>query len=127
MPRARVRRRLSMTSLIDVIFLLLLFFMLSSTFSKFGEVPLLTAGQGAQAPLTAQDVPPVLVRISEDGPSLNGMPTEMDRLTEETLRLNSSEQPKVLISLSKAAQSEQLVQALYQLRKIPKAQIIVVN
>ncbi|MEQ8919725.1 MAG: biopolymer transporter ExbD, partial [Roseovarius sp.] len=33
MRRSRARKRLSMTSLIDVFFLLLLFFMLSSTFS----------------------------------------------------------------------------------------------
>jgi biopolymer transport protein ExbD len=35
-----------MTSLIDVIFLLLLFFMLSSTFSRFGEVELTAAAGG---------------------------------------------------------------------------------
>ena len=35
-----VRRQISVTSLIDVIFLLLLFFMLSSTFSKFADVEL---------------------------------------------------------------------------------------
>ena len=33
------RRRLGLTPLIDVIFLLLLFFMLSSTFSRFSQVP----------------------------------------------------------------------------------------
>ncbi len=116
-----------MTSLIDVIFLLLLFFMLSSTFSKFGEVPLLTAGQGNVARQTQDQLPPVLVRIAEGGVSLNGLPTEMDLLKDETLRLNAAEQPKVLISLAQGAQSEQLVQALYHLRKIPQAQIVVVN
>ena len=37
-----------MTSLIDVIFLLLLFFMLTSTFSKFSEVPLAVQARGLQ-------------------------------------------------------------------------------
>ena len=38
-----------MTSLIDVIFLLLLFFMLTSTFSKFAEIELAAATSGAGA------------------------------------------------------------------------------
>ncbi len=42
-----------MTSLIDVIFLLRLFFMLSSTFSRFAEVELTAAGASASAPSCA--------------------------------------------------------------------------
>ncbi|MEM9313326.1 MAG: biopolymer transporter ExbD [Pseudomonadota bacterium] len=38
LKRRKPRRRASITSLIDVIFLLLLFFMLSSTFSRFSEI-----------------------------------------------------------------------------------------
>lgn len=81
MRRRTRRRRLSMTSLIDVIFLLLLFFMLSSTFSKFAEVDLAAAGSGAA--LSAKARPLFL------------------SLAEETLRLNGAEQgletlPKVL-------------------------------
>ena len=38
LKRKTIRRRASITSLIDVIFLLLLFFMLASTFSKFSDV-----------------------------------------------------------------------------------------
>ncbi|MEL6687415.1 MAG: biopolymer transporter ExbD [Pseudomonadota bacterium] len=38
LKRQITRRRASITSLIDVIFLLLLFFMLASTFSKFSDV-----------------------------------------------------------------------------------------
>jgi biopolymer transport protein ExbD len=37
------RRTIALTSLIDVIFILLLFFLLSSTFSRFGELSLATA------------------------------------------------------------------------------------
>lgn len=37
-PGTRRRRTLSITSLIDVIFLLLLFFMLASSFTRFGEL-----------------------------------------------------------------------------------------
>ena len=41
------RRRLSLTPLIDVIFLLLLFFMLSSTFSKFSELEINSGSSGS--------------------------------------------------------------------------------
>ena len=51
-----------MTSLIDVIFLLLLFFMLSSTFSRFAEVEISAAAGGAAAP---SDTPPAFLRLSQ--------------------------------------------------------------
>ena len=59
-----------MTSLIDVIFLLLLFFMLTSTFSKFSEVPLAAAGSGAVA--QASDAKPVFLQLGPDTLRLNG-------------------------------------------------------
>lgn len=66
-----------MTSLIDVIFLLLLFFMLSSTFSKFAEVDLAAAGSGA-AP--AGDTRPVFLSLATDGLRLNGTDHPLDAL-----------------------------------------------
>jgi biopolymer transport protein ExbD len=66
-----------MTSLIDVIFLLLLFFMLTSTFSKVSEVEL-TSG-GTTAPSAE---PPLFLRLSEDGLSLNGTALTLDILVQ---------------------------------------------
>ena len=68
MRRKPSKRRLSMTSLIDVIFLLLLFFMLSSTFSKYAMVPLPLGTTGAARPET----PPVFVKVDVDTVTLNG-------------------------------------------------------
>ena len=51
LKRQRTRRGASITSLIDVIFLLLLFFMLSSTFSHFSAVELAEAEGGVVAVL----------------------------------------------------------------------------
>ena len=53
-----------MTSLIDVIFLLLLFFMLTSTFTRFSEVELTAAGSGTppQAPTEA----PLFLRLGAE-------------------------------------------------------------
>ncbi|MEM6511988.1 MAG: biopolymer transporter ExbD [Pseudomonadota bacterium] len=43
------RKRASITSLIDVIFLLLLFFMLSSTFSRFSEIEISVASSSGNS------------------------------------------------------------------------------
>lgn len=65
-----------MTSLIDVIFLLLLFFMLSSTFSRFSEVELVSGGAGASPPAS----PPLFLRISAEEISLNATQVTLEGL-----------------------------------------------
>lgn len=49
LKRAYVRKRTSITSLIDVIFLLLLFFMLASTFTKFSEIEISSGSQSTSS------------------------------------------------------------------------------
>jgi biopolymer transport protein ExbD len=68
--RLRRRRGIALTSLIDVIFILLLFFLLSSTFTRFGEISLATSPIGA-GPGTAQ-TPPIFLQLSSDMLTLNG-------------------------------------------------------
>ena len=62
--RARQRRRASITSLIDVIFLLLLFFMLASTFSKYSEIELASLPGGAPAEDSAEDTQSLRIEAS---------------------------------------------------------------
>ena len=71
------RRRPTMTPLIDIIFLLLLFFMLSSTFSKFGEIELVGANTAGAADATK---PPVYLRLKGDEIAVNGVPVLLDEL-----------------------------------------------
>lgn len=71
------RRVLSMTSLIDVIFLLLLFFMLTSTFSKFSEVRISGGGSGAGPTDAAR---PMFLQVLPDRLSLNGETVAPDAL-----------------------------------------------
>ncbi|MEL6920006.1 MAG: biopolymer transporter ExbD, partial [Pseudomonadota bacterium] len=89
-----------MTSLIDVIFLLLLFFMLTSTFSKFAEVELSASGAG-QDPTAAQ-VPPVFLRLGEEVLSVNGDVFALDALVD--VLATETTQP-VLISLQAGVSS----------------------
>ena len=69
-------RRITLTPLIDIIFLLLLFFMLSSTFTRFAELPLMNAGAGA----TGGGPPPVFLRLRVDTLHLNGDGLSLDAL-----------------------------------------------
>ena len=66
-----------MTSLIDVIFLLLLFFMLTSTVSKFAEIELTAATSGAGAETGAK---PYFLQLTTEGLRLNGDALALDAL-----------------------------------------------
>ncbi|MDF1609091.1 biopolymer transporter ExbD [Hoeflea sp. YIM 152468] len=114
---SRHRRRISMTSLIDVIFLLLLFFMLSSTFSRFADVELGTRGGTGAA---AADLVPAFIKLSEGRTSLNGAPLPVDDLARELAHQQSVNRINVLIvSVDATANSQQLVDILLIARKLP--------
>ncbi len=113
--KTRSRKRLSMTSLIDVIFLLLLFFMLSSTFSKYGEIDLTGAAQGA----TMGDRPVLFLRASPDGVMLNGQTMQDDALPDALKKLSDGEDRLALISLAPDVTSQRLIDLLVAVRKVP--------
>ncbi|MEX0303708.1 MAG: ExbD/TolR family protein, partial [Leisingera sp.] len=118
------RGRLSMTSLIDVIFLLLLFFMLTSTFSKFGEVELMAAGQGG----SAGERQMLFVSLGEDKLTLNGQPADLERIADLIqLQPKTSEGHLVLVSPGEDASSQRLVDLLGQLRQIENLQTLVLG
>lgn len=123
----RKRAPLSMTSLIDVIFLLLLFFMLSSTFSAFAEIPFSTAASGG-APGT-KTLPPVILRLTPSGATVNGQTTTAEQLPGDVQKFagpNLAETP-ILVSLTEGAKSKLLVQTLYHLRQMPDARVTVLD
>lgn len=66
---ARSPRRQSLTPMIDVVFLLLVFFMLAARFGQDMTLPLVTGGAGA-----AWSGPPRLIEIAPDTLRLNGAP-----------------------------------------------------
>ena len=69
------RRRPSLTPMIDVVFLLLIFFMLAAQIGRDGAVPLAGAGGGG-----AYSGPPRLVEIAPDALALNGRSVTADEL-----------------------------------------------
>lgn len=119
--RQKPRHRLSMTSLIDVIFLLLLFFMLSSTFSRFGTVDLMAAeaGQGASG-----EARPLFLRLSPEGITLNGAPVALGDLKS---RLDEQSEKQLLLSMSGPVTSQGLVDVLAVLRGVPGVSLTVLG
>ncbi|MAW88803.1 MAG: biopolymer transporter ExbD [Phyllobacteriaceae bacterium] len=99
------RRRLSLTSLIDVIFLLLLFFMLSSTFSRFSEVRFAGGTSGG----SAGQRPDVILSLAGGTVRLNGMATERDGIADGLSRLKESGASNVLLTFSDETSTEDLV------------------
>lgn len=104
-----------MTSLIDVIFLLLLFFMLTSTFSKFSEVELPTGGSNVAE---AADRRILFLRPAKHAFLLNGQMIAASQLP-ETLKQNAAEKPSaLLVSLTDQTTAQELVDILGVARKI---------
>ena len=97
-----------MTPLVDVVFLLLLFFMLTSTFSTFGEIELSQATAGAATPGTPSER--VFVQLGATRLILNGAPVTLDELAKQV------EAGQVLVSLDTDASAQRLVDLLVRLR-----------
>ena len=119
------RRKLSLTSLIDVIFLLLLFFMLSSTFSRNGEIPFLAGATGGAG---NAERPPLFLRLNGTTLSLNGSAVALDGLVAAIAgRVGGNPAPRLILSVTGDATSQGLVDVLVPLGRIPGAEIIVVE
>ena len=105
-----------MTSLIDVIFLLLLFFMLTSTFSKYSEVAFAKAGA---AGAVSGRAPQVFVRLTPDDILVNARSTPLDALP---LRLGA-DRPlgaplTVIVALKGDVSAQRLTDALNVLNSV---------
>lgn len=117
------RRALSMTSLIDVIFLLLLFFMLTSTFTRFSEIQLSAAGVGAATP---SDTPPLFLRLGEGTASLNGDILNLPALRAAVL-VQMDGPTTLLVSAEDTVTSQRLVDLLVALGTQPDLSITVLE
>lgn len=112
-----------MTSLIDVIFLLLLFFMLTSTFSKFSELELSTAGSSAVAP---RDSKPLFLQLEADALRLNGDAVSLNSLAASALG-KAEDGTTLLVALGKDVTSQRLTDLLVALRGLPTLRFAVLG
>lgn len=114
-----------MTSLIDVIFLLLLFFMLSSTFSRFAEVEIAAADNSGGAP---SDSRPLFLRLDQENLSLNGQAETLETLPAALAARESTEAvTPVLVSLRDGVNAQRLTDLLVVLRGVQGLQVTVLG
>ncbi|TVS06126.1 MAG: biopolymer transporter ExbD [Rhodobacteraceae bacterium] len=115
-PRAR---RLSMTALVDVIFLLLLFFMLTATFAREGELPLdLIMGGAASMP----EAPAAFVQLRDRGLRLDGTEQTLEGLRDA---LSARGEGQVLLALGEGVEAQSFAEVLQVLRGLPSWRLAV--
>ncbi len=78
---ARIAKPIPLVPLVDVVFLLLMFFMLSTTFARFGQLDVSRGTQSVPASLTPGATAGVIVEVSK-GPQVkvNGSAVALDGL-----------------------------------------------
>lgn len=114
-----------MTSLIDVIFLLLLFFMLSSTFSRFSEVEISAAGSGGAK---AGDNKLSFLQLGEDSLRMNGEDVALTALPEAFADVSpDAETVRLIVSLRDGVTAQRLTDVLVVLRGIERLNINVLG
>lgn len=102
--RRRRRVSLNLTSLIDVLFLLLIFFMLTSTFRQMGEMELQLPESSTSTPAQiGQEVRPTEVVLRSDGSLLlDGEPLDHEQLVQR-LRAKVAEREDARVALNAEA------------------------
>lgn len=116
------RKRLSLAPMIDVVFLLLVFFMLASQFGHDRAVPLAMAGGNA-----AYSGPPRLVVVSADEMRLNGIPVETAALINQLSWLASEKSDAIILQPDASASLQQLMDAVEALSNAGFSQLVVIE
>ncbi|MBR9863860.1 MAG: biopolymer transporter ExbD [Rhodobacteraceae bacterium] len=119
------RRKPSLTPMIDVVFLLLVFFMLASQFGldQVVRLPLAAAGDTAQA----YSGPPRLVSITPAGVLLNGIETPLADLPDALQGLTESPNDPVVLRGQDAATSQQVLDVLGHLQDAGFTAVVLVE
>jgi biopolymer transport protein ExbD len=116
------RRRPSLTPMIDVVFLLLVFFLLVARFGAEGAIDV--AGRAGSP---AYEGPPRLVEVMPGGLSLNGRALEASELPDALRPLAASPEDAVVLRPRNGATLQDLVDALSLLHAAGYLRLVVVE
>lgn len=122
-PR-RHPRRMSLTPMIDVVFLLLIFFMLSS---RFGMDMVLPVAGGSSGAASSWQGPPRVIDIAPDTVSLNGIRLDEAALAAALAPLMPSGDAAVVLRARDGADLQRLVRVMDRLRADGVATLILVE
>lgn len=107
-PQRRRRRLVGLTPMIDVVFLLLVFFMLVARFTLETSIALTPAG-GAGAALEG---PPRIVRIGPREVRLNGAPIALEALAPAIAALSPTPDAAIVLQVEDGARTQRLIDVL---------------
>jgi biopolymer transport protein ExbD len=119
----RRARRPSLTPLIDVVFLLMVFFMLAARFGAERAMPLMPAAGGGGA----WEGPPRLVEVAAGGLRLNGQALALDGLAEALAPLMPAPDSPVVLRPDEGAPVQALVEAMAVLRAAGMTRLVVLD
>lgn len=115
------RRRIGLTPMIDVVFLLLVFFMLAARFGTTEAIPLTLAGGGS----TDYSGPPRLVTVLPEGVQLNGVAS--DTLTEDLAPLMTAPEDVIILRAGNGASVQRLLDEMTRLRAAGLTNLVVLE
>ncbi|WP_372612814.1 ExbD/TolR family protein [Aquicoccus sp.] len=118
-----VRRKPSLTPMIDVVFLLLVFFMLAARFGQDVEIDLPLAAASDQP----YEGPPRLVDILPGGLRLNGVDTEMNNLLPKLDTMMLSHSDAIVLRPRDKADLQRVVEAIEALTKAGYQSLVLVE
>lgn len=115
------RRRIGLTPMIDVVFLLLVFFMLAARFGVTDAIPVTLSGSATQS----YDGPPRLVTVLPDGLRVNGIDTTdpVDALAP----LMSTDSDIIILRAGDGASVQTLLDAMGTLRAAGWSNLVVLE
>ena len=116
------RRRPNLTPMIDVVFLLLVFFMLVSRFGTDRALPLSLASGGA-----GYAGPPRLVDVAPGGLALNGVPVPIEGLAAALAPLMSGPDDAIILRGREGADLQALVRVMQALEAAGHARLVLVE
>jgi len=108
----RPRRKPSLTPMIDVVFLLLVFFMLASQFGREPVVPLALGGGGS----ADYSGPPRLLEIAPDAVTLNGVAVPEAALSATLTELTEARSDTIVLRATPGTRLQRLVDVAEALR-----------
>lgn len=115
-------RRPSLTPMIDVVFLLLVFFMLASQFGHDKALPIMAGGAGAH-----YDGPPRLLDIAPDTLALNGAAVTLEEVAARLADLTGSPDDIIVLRPQAGADLQRLIDVAEALNRAGYARLAVVE
>ena len=123
--RRRKSLQLDMTPLVDVVFLLLIFFLVTSVFKK-EELALLLNLPSAEKGEKLLEKREISIELSENSVALNGVKLDMAELDSELSKVNEKKRP-VVLRIDRSVRYERIIDLFNTLKKYGLNNLVLVE